>query len=168
MQIKTYTANPVVVQAIQITEQNMAEVAAWCKGEVRSEIVPTEEVQGEVRTRRYIKPKMYRAQQMKKNKGYAGDWVLKQGTNFKVYSDTAFVNGYTDGEALPIVGEVSMDVHPSIFNKMVEALNSTQVTHLAVPGHESTFTTPPAGVPMRGNGSLFVEQVPTGFEKPGQ
>jgi len=189
IKIKKYTAKPVQVEAIQITKNNMAEVAKWCKGEILTEEVPAEKsATGEAFTERYIRPKMFRPKNQRPNtrddemtKGYVGKWIIKRGTNFKVYTDQAFANNYTDGQALPLAEQKHRDeVSPSIFNGMVQEMTQPRETHLAVSGHETKFVTPSAGVPMRDpksqmiarenagpNVGLFVEAVPTGFEKPG-
>lgn len=206
MIIKKYTAKPVVVEAVQITEDNMADVAKWCKGDVRSELVPASESEtGEEYTRKYVKPKMYKAPNSRPTnpkiedrltKGYVGKWIIKRGTNFKVYTDQAFANSYDDGAGLPLAeARHREEASPALFNGMVEELSRARETHLAVSGHETTFVTPAAGVPMREfpkrtideiaadrqgqlenlqrrqedpNVGLFVEAVPTGFEKPEQ
>jgi len=159
IKIKKYTAKPVEVEAIQITKSNMAEVAKWCKGSVCTEVIPAEKsATGEEFTEKYVRPKMYRPKNRthtprddEMTKGYVGKWIIKRGTNYKVYTDQAFANNYTDGQALPLAEQKHRDeVSPSIFNGMVQEMTQPRETHLAVSGHETKFVTPSAGVPMRG------------------
>lgn len=206
IQVKKYTAKPVVVEAVQVTSENMAEVAKWCKGQICTEAVPAEKsATGEAFTERYVKPKMYRPPTVRKNnrevdeersKGYVGKWIIKRGTNFQVYTDQAFANSYTDNQAIPLAEQHHRDeVSPSIFDGMVQEMTQpARETHLTVPGHPAVFTTPARGVPMRNvdsppagvplrefpkrtlneigddqqarQNALFIENVPTGFEKP--
>jgi hypothetical protein len=154
---KTYSTIPTEVEAIQITAENIEEVAKWCKSEIRN-TVATDTVPAQ----RYIKVKVYRPLDDEQTKGTIGKWVSKRGNSFKVYTDKAFVAGFQDGKAIPMVDNESL-AHEALFNGMVEELSQRRETHLATGGHEVIFTTPPAGVPMRPtsgdpNVGLFINQ----------
>lgn len=90
-EIKVYVKRPLQVNAVQVTADNMAEVAAWCKGEIR------------ICTRRpgklqdveypYIKVPVLKPLTEKHTWARVGDWVLQNRqdeTSFKVYSQGAF------------------------------------------------------------------------------
>ena len=145
--LKSYVAKPVPVQAIQITAQNMSQVAKWCGGELRSGRHGAEEY-------KYIKVAVFRAANERQTQGRVGDWVIQRGTSFKVYNDLAFRNNYMDDpKGIPLTktdDETVMD--GSVFNGMVQELTTGREVTLNVPNHETQFSTPPAGVPMRGNG----------------
>lgn len=143
LKIKKYIANPSEVEAIQITSGNIHEVAKWCGGDVRKSDTD--------KTVKFIKVPVFRALSDKQTKGYSGDWILKRGTSFKVYTDVAFKKNFTDGEAVKMVPDSEQEgVSEVIFQSMVEAREKPQETRLMMGGHESKFSTPPAGVPMRG------------------
>lgn len=80
---KTYTRKPFTVDAIQVTDENMAEIAEWCSGEVQS-ITKTNG------TRPYVKVNVHRATNLRKTQAFSGDWVLRSGQGFKVYTPRAF------------------------------------------------------------------------------
>lgn len=81
MELKTekFVRRPFHVQAVQITADNMAEVAKWCGGTIKSE--------GAVS---FIKVDVQHPVNVRQTQGYVGNWVLKAGEQFKVYQDKAF------------------------------------------------------------------------------
>lgn len=95
MSIKTegYSRKAFHVDAVQITAENMKEVAAWCDGEIRTgkkvvrdednKIIERVEVQ-------FIKVGVHRPLNERQTKGYLGDWVLLSEAGFKVYTERAF------------------------------------------------------------------------------
>lgn len=89
LEIKKFARNPFYVDAVRITEENMADVSLWCKGVIRSEGDPTGG------RRSFIKVKVVRAINTEQTKAYIGDWVLYAGSGFKKYTDHAFNKSYT-------------------------------------------------------------------------
>lgn len=95
MSIKTegYSRKTFHVAGVQITAENMEEVAAWCAGEIRTgkkvirdddnKIVERVEVQ-------FIKVDVHRPLNERQTKGYLFDWVLLSDAGFKVYTERAF------------------------------------------------------------------------------
>lgn len=73
-----YVRKPFEVEAVEVTEDNLEEVAAWCHGDLREDNRP------------YIKVRVARALNERQTKAYPGDWVLYAGTGFKVYTPKAF------------------------------------------------------------------------------
>ena len=90
-----YARKAFYVDAIQVTEQNMLEVALWCQGEVRT----TEKGNGNTEEK-YIKVRVQRPLTERQSKAFVGDWVLYAGTGYKVYTPKAFASSFEDtGEA---------------------------------------------------------------------
>jgi hypothetical protein len=83
-----YARKPFYVDAIQVTAENMEEVAAWCLGEIRQ--FETEPSELGSRTNNYIKVRVHRPMNERQTKAYVGDWVLYAGTGYKVYTPKAF------------------------------------------------------------------------------
>lgn len=116
LKIAEYQRKPFTVQAIQVTVDNMQEVAEWCGGEVILE-------QHGARLVNYIKVDIPDARTERQKKAFVQDWVLKTDTHVKCYSKKAFPNTFEksvnqlieDGEypinhnqmALPIFKAVS-------------------------------------------------------------
>jgi hypothetical protein len=77
------------VDAVQITDDNMEEIADWCLGEVLEE-----------RGSKYVKVDVMRVLNERQTKGFVGDWILYAGSGFKVYTTKAFIQSFdkTDDE----------------------------------------------------------------------
>lgn len=86
---KMFQRAPFFVEAIQVTAENLSEVATWCEGDVR---------QTEKKTS-FIKVKVKRPLNVRQTRAFVGDWVLKAGTGFKVYPDDAFHKCFQHAEA---------------------------------------------------------------------
>lgn len=86
--IKTekYQRKPFVIDAVQVTEDNLTEVAEWCGGDVRTQGDGT----------KYIKVKVHSPKSLRQTMAFAGDWVLfaEVGTSYKVYTEKAFANSF--------------------------------------------------------------------------
>lgn len=74
-----YTRKPFEVEAIQVTAENMDEVAQWCGGTVTTE--------GDTK---FIKVEIDRVLNERQTKAFIGDWVLKQNDSYKIYTSKAF------------------------------------------------------------------------------
>ncbi len=83
-----FSRKPFHVDAIQVTYENMEEVAIWCEGEVVA--IEKDETTAE----KYIKVRVYRPITERQTKAFVGDWVLYAGTGFKVYTSKAFEKSF--------------------------------------------------------------------------
>lgn len=96
--LQRYQSVPIVVDAIQVTMENMEDVTAWCKGSLVMN-PDTGEVGIDVPVFRRVRGNMDRA--------VVGDWVLKSKSGFKVYSPTAFGRSFKRlSEAAEYAGEL--------------------------------------------------------------
>lgn len=86
MKIEKFARKPFAVEAVQVTEENMEEVAAWCSGEIRGGSNPSNA---------YIKVKIYHAINKRQTQAFVGDWVLRMGKGFKVYLEGAMDKTFT-------------------------------------------------------------------------
>ena len=75
-----FARKPFYVDAVQITEGNMQDVAKWCKGKVESTDA------GE----NYIKVRVHRPLNERQTKAFVNDWILFAGSGYKVYTPKAF------------------------------------------------------------------------------
>lgn len=83
MEIKKYLKRPFEVQAVQVSADNIYEVAKWCQGDLDS-----------IRNEKYIKVRVLHAANERQTQAYIGDWVLYAGTSYRVYTDKAFGKGF--------------------------------------------------------------------------
>lgn len=75
---------PFPVQAIRVTQENLYDVASWCTGQVKETTARTGTV------KQYVKVEVISPRNIKQTMAFPGDWVLRAGASFKVYSDKAF------------------------------------------------------------------------------
>lgn len=99
MSIKTegYSRKPFHVDAVQITAENMKEVAAWCAGEIRTGTKVIRNDDNKIVDRKevlFVKVGVHRPLNERQTKGYVGDWVLLSDSGFKVYTGHAFEKAF--------------------------------------------------------------------------
>jgi hypothetical protein len=80
------------VDAIQVTEENIDEVAEWCNGDVRF----TDK--GKNDKKKYVKVRVLRPLNEKQSMAFVGDYILYAGTGYKVYTHRAFVESFEPAE----------------------------------------------------------------------
>jgi len=92
VQTSSFVRKPFYVDALQVTEENMGEVASWCRGEIRrasARTIPTP-----MPAAKYIKVDVTRAQQERQTMAFVGDWILRLGSGYKVYTRKAFERSF--------------------------------------------------------------------------
>lgn len=77
------------VQAVQVTPENMKQVAKWCAGKIMQD----GEKEGHL-SRDYIKVRVAYPINERQTQAFLGDWVLKSGKSFKVYTNSAFEKSF--------------------------------------------------------------------------
>lgn len=71
------------VDVVEVTDDNIKEVAKWCGGDVRTYVKDGIESQ-------YVKVRVYRPMNERQTMAFVGDRVLYAGTGYKVYLPNAF------------------------------------------------------------------------------
>lgn len=99
MSIKTegYSRKPFHVEAVQVTAENIEEVAAWCSGEIRTGKKVVRDEDNKIIERKevtFVKVSVHRPLNERQTKGYLGDWVLLSSSGFKVYTERAFEKAF--------------------------------------------------------------------------
>jgi len=84
------------LQAVQVTEMDMEEIAAWCDGKIYIRKDEGEEPQF------YIQFTAIHHKQKQTMKAFVGDWITwsKTSQSFHHYRDTTFRRGYHPGHEL--------------------------------------------------------------------
>lgn len=98
IQPQKYVRKPFEVEAVEVTEANMADVAAWCGGTIDTD---PEAPRGKV-DQKFIKVQVKKPLSERQTRAYSGDWVLLALTNdrdagpagFKVYTPKAFTSSF--------------------------------------------------------------------------
>lgn len=86
-----FARRPFYVDAVQVTEDNLNDVATWCQGDVRTTDMP----EGAA-VENYVKVRVHRPLTERQTKAFIGDWVLYAGTGFKVYTTKAFEKSFEE------------------------------------------------------------------------
>lgn len=110
---------PFNVDAVQVTAENMEEVARWCRGKVKTEQSSTSATPQA--PTRYIHVRVLHPLNPKQTQAYIGDWVLVTDTGSKVYSDKAYHNNFDEVEDSPIEEPVTEPVAHNVFENAAEA-----------------------------------------------
>lgn len=81
-----FARKPFLVDAVQVTAENMEEVARWCRGAV----IGAADTPGDL----FIRVKVHRPASPRQTEAHVDDWVLYAGTGFKVYNPIAFEKSF--------------------------------------------------------------------------
>jgi hypothetical protein len=102
MIIKTtkYIRKALYVDAVQITEENFSDLAAWCQGEIRtnSEEELIEKLNGANPNAHHIRVRVHNPKNIRQTKGFVGDWILYTDRGYKVYTQKAFKAAFEKAE----------------------------------------------------------------------
>ncbi len=79
-----YVRKPLYVDAVQVTEENFADIARWCFGEISniddSPRDPTSEIEP---TKQYIYVRVHNPKNPRQTKAFVGDWILYTERGYK-------------------------------------------------------------------------------------
>lgn len=97
LKIEKYIRKPFLVDAVQVTEENIHDVAKWCGGDVLSTVKTLRDENNKVIGKtdaNYVKVGVHRPLNERQTKAFAGDWVLKSESGLKVYTINAFDSSF--------------------------------------------------------------------------
>ena len=96
---KRFMHIPLYVDAVQVTAENMPDVAKWCGGKVSST--------DDANQNQYVKVFVTKPLRSRQTMAFVDDWVLKTPSGFKVYTPKAFVKAFK-----PIEVEAEVNIAP--------------------------------------------------------
>ena len=86
-----YVRKPLFVDAVQVTEQNFADIARWCFGEISNiDESPVDRSADIEPTKQYIHVRVHNPKNVRQTKAFVGDWILYTERGYKVYTTKAF------------------------------------------------------------------------------
>lgn len=95
--IRKFTRNPFEVDAVQVTEDNFEQVAAWCGGSIVTvHEVREENALIELPPKRYISVPVTRPMNKRQTEAYLGSWVVWADRGFKVYGNRPFTKSFSE------------------------------------------------------------------------
>ena len=111
MTIKTerFARRPFFIDAVQVTAENMHDVAKWCDGEVRT-TVRTPDGPDES----YVKVRVHRPLNDRQTQAFISDWLLYAGSGYKVYTIKAFTKNFEPIAATDTQTLVQLDEGQSV------------------------------------------------------
>lgn len=80
---------PLYVDGVQVTDDNMTEVARWCSGTIHVDDSRTPAAN-------YIKVDVAHPMTDRQTQAFAGDYVLRVGTSFKVFTPKAYTRSFLE------------------------------------------------------------------------
>ncbi len=89
MNIEQFVRKEFPVEGVRVTAENMEEVAKWAGGTIHRK--PASKAHPSAL---YIHIDVVQPRNVGQTMAFAGNWVLKLGTGFKIYTDTAFQNTF--------------------------------------------------------------------------
>lgn len=98
--IDEYFRKSFPVRAVQVTPANMAKLAKWCEGTIKSE-------RRRGTTKKYIEVPVEVTIKDRQRQAFYGDWILVTASGYKVYNDKAFHDAFEKKPAEPIAAKVS-------------------------------------------------------------
>lgn len=120
----TFVRKPFEIKAVSVTAENMAEVAAWCGGELN----PVGGHDG--RYGPFIRVKTVRPANPRQTQAFVGDWVtFTENGGFKVYTNKAFRDNFINKDpnaevavaripkpAAPTPSQIALRSKPNLVN----------------------------------------------------
>lgn len=104
-----FARRPFYVDAIQVTAENMADVAEWCSGTV----IPQTAERGA-----HIHVRVFRPMNENQSRAFIGDWLLYAGSGYKVYTTKAFGESFEEIDEEPCGRtELTLDHKPCVLGK---------------------------------------------------
>lgn len=89
MKTQKFQRKPFIVDCVQVTEENMEEVAKWCKGTITTtDSKIAEQLKRPVRT--WIQVETQQPMSDRQKQAFVGDWLLYANNGFKIYTPKAF------------------------------------------------------------------------------
>ena len=89
MNLEKFIRRAFPVEGVQVTAENMEEVAKWAGGTIH--LKPQSKQHPAAK---YIHIEVVQPRNVGQTMAFVGNWVLKLGTGFKIYTETAFKNTF--------------------------------------------------------------------------
>lgn len=81
--VQLFTRTPFDVQAVQVTTDNIAEIAVWCNGTIHEGVKSL-----------YIKLEIPDAKSSVRQQAFPGDWILLSDQGYRIYTERALESNF--------------------------------------------------------------------------
>lgn len=119
IELKRYVRNPLVVDAIQVTEDNFLRVAMWCGGRICDKQTgkPSD---GPIDPKhQYISVRVHKPMNDRQAQAHLGDHILQTTRGYKIYTDRAFKSSFQE-ERRDITTHIAKDARERKRSRAVE------------------------------------------------
>lgn len=111
VETRKYVRKPLIVNGVQVTVENFAEIAEWCNGTIKwshdgSDLFKNGTVTGTIDPasgedpvdpeKQYIQVDVINPRSLRQSRAYVDDWVLGTETGYKIYTARAFENSFDE------------------------------------------------------------------------
>lgn len=97
-----YVRKPLYVDAVQVTEENFADIARWCFGDICNiDETPVDETTEVQPNKQYIHVRVHNPKNQRQTKAFVGDWILYTERGYKVYTTKAFQTNFNKVQETP-------------------------------------------------------------------
>ena len=93
MKVQKFARKVFFVDGVEVTKENLEEVAEWCGGSVKTTTAKPEE---NLEAQPYVKVPILKYVNERQTKAFVGDVVTKSGNQFKVYTASAFRKSFEE------------------------------------------------------------------------
>lgn len=132
LKLEKYERLPFTIEAVEVTAENMKAVAKWCGGQIRTS--------GKRGIQKYIKVDVKRALNDRQTQAYIGDFVLKAGSGFKIYTPRAFSESFRKKvEGMMEVADRMVTREKTEETAEDDDFDSTTPDDLPTGGHNTSF-----------------------------
>jgi hypothetical protein len=97
--IQTWRRNSFDVEAVRITPQNAAKVAAWCGGAAARKLSENDD-------RVYVLVDVVHFQRYSQRKAFEGSWIVKKDDTFQIYLDEQFRHTFSQPKFAAVVAAI--------------------------------------------------------------
>jgi hypothetical protein len=93
---KKYARKPLIVEAVQVTEENFEELSRWCQGTIQNNDGTTRQ-DGDIRPRdQHIHVRVHNPRSSRQSRAFVGDWLLYTDMGYKIYNTKAFIGSFDE------------------------------------------------------------------------
>lgn len=93
IQTSKYIRKPLIVEAVQVTEDNFMELTLWAGGKIMNN--DGTEPDGPVNTKdQHIHIRVHNPKTPRQTRAFVGDWILYTNRGYKIYTPKAFKSAF--------------------------------------------------------------------------
>jgi hypothetical protein len=93
---KKYARKPLIVEAVQVTEENFEELSKWCQGTIQNNDGTTWDGNRVDPRSQHIHVRVHNPRSGRQARAFVGDWLLYTEMGYKIYNTKAFIGSFDE------------------------------------------------------------------------